>query len=63
MISLPFAANPILGGMKMLAKDYWQIFLDTGAPEFYLLYNNARKMEKPNVFDDTWLGASDNTIQ
>lgn len=46
----------------MLAKDYWQIFLETGAPEFYLLYNNARKMENPNVFDDSRPGTSGNTI-
>ena len=36
----------------MKSNDYWQIFLETGAPEFYLLYNNARKMENTNVFDD-----------
>ena len=35
----------------MDSKDYWQIFLETGAPEFYLLYNNARKMEKSHVLD------------
>lgn len=63
MISLLFAANPTLGGMRMLAKDYWQIFLETGAPEFYLMYNNARKMENPNVFDDSRPGTSGNTIQ
>ena len=37
----------------MTARDYWQMFLDTGAPEFYLLYNNARKMENTNVLDSS----------
>ena len=37
----------------MNSKDYWQIFLETGAPEFYLLYNNAQKMEKSHVYDYT----------
>ena len=37
--------------MNMHASDYWQMFLETGAPEFYLLYNKAQKMENGNVFD------------
>ena len=37
----------------MNTQDYWEIFLETGAPEFYLLYNNARKMERSHVFDDS----------
>lgn len=44
-------ANPNIGGMKMNAQDYWQVFLETGAPEMYLLYNNARKMETSYVLD------------
>ena len=28
----------------MNAGGYWQLFLETGAPEMYLLYNKARKM-------------------
>lgn len=35
----------------MNSKDYWQIFLETGAPEFYLLYNSAKKMERSHVLD------------
>ena len=41
----------------MTSQDYWQMFLETGAPELYLLYNNARKMENTNVFDNN--GACD----
>lgn len=35
----------------MKAQDYWQIFLETGAPEVYLFYTTARKMEESNVLD------------
>lgn len=35
----------------MNAQDYWQVFLETGAPEMYLFYNKARKMEESNVPD------------
>lgn len=36
----------------MNAKDYWQLFLDTGAPEAYLLYSRQVKSEAQYVFDD-----------
>lgn len=36
----------------MNAQDYWNIFMDTGAPEMYLLYNQARRMEEQHVFND-----------
>ena len=36
----------------MNAKDYWKFFLETGAPEYYLLYQNALKMEGNHVPDD-----------
>ncbi len=36
----------------MNAQDYWKIFLETGAPEMYLLYNRARRMEEHNVCND-----------
>ena len=37
----------------MNANDYWNFFLETGAPEYYLLYQNALKMEESHVFDDS----------
>lgn len=37
----------------MNANAFWQMFLDTGAPEMYLLYNKARKMEDVHVSDDS----------
>ena len=42
----------------MDAQNYWQLFLDTGAPEIYLLYQNAKKMEDTHVLDDPGFGAS-----
>lgn len=36
----------------MNAQMFWQAFLDTGAPEMYLLYTKARKMESSYVCDD-----------
>lgn len=36
----------------MNAKDYWTVFLETGAPEMYLLFNQARRMEAIDVSDD-----------
>ena len=36
----------------MNAMDYWQLFLETGAPEAYLMYSKQLKMEGNHVFDD-----------
>ena len=47
----------------MTSQDYWQMFLETGAPEMYLLYNNARKMEKANVLDNTGPGSTGYSLQ
>jgi hypothetical protein len=35
----------------MEPKDYWQLFLETGAPEMYLLYARQQKLEAMHVFD------------
>ena len=47
----------------MKAKDYWEAFLETGAPEFYLMYTNARKLEDRNVPDDPGVGAASHGLQ
>jgi len=47
----------------MNAQNYWQLFLETGAPEMYLLYNEARKVEQVNVFNDQRPCASCNHLQ
>ncbi len=42
----------------MTSQDYWQMFLETGAPEMYLLYHNARKTEINNVLENPGAGTS-----
>ena len=37
----------------MNAQDYWNLFLDTGAPEAYLMYSHLAKSEETHVFDDS----------
>lgn len=44
-------AQSITGGICMNAQEYWTLFLETGAPEMYLLYNRARRLEVYNVSD------------
>lgn len=39
--------------MRMNAANYWDLFLDTGAPEMYLLYQMTRKTEENHVPDDS----------
>ena len=36
----------------MNAVDFWKFFLETGAPEYYLLSQSALKMEGHYVLDD-----------
>ncbi len=36
----------------MNSTDYWQLFLETGAPEAYLMYQNRLKWEGNYVSDD-----------
>lgn len=36
----------------MKAADYWQLFLETGAPEAYLMYSKQLKSEGNHVFND-----------
>ena len=33
----------------MNATDYWNFFVETGVPEYYLLYQKALKMEAKHV--------------
>lgn len=47
----------------MKASDYWSLFLETGAPEAYLLYNRALKMEATNVPEGSGLGSADHGLQ
>ena len=47
----------------MDSLNLWQLFLETGAPEVYLLYQKAIRMEGTNVFKDTGTGATGNGLQ
>lgn len=47
----------------MRSNDYWNMFLETGAPEMYLLYSKALKMEASNVPDDKGAGAAGHGLQ
>jgi hypothetical protein len=47
----------------MNAKDYWSIFIETGAPEMYLLFNQARRMEEDYVSDDPGVGSESLGLQ
>ena len=47
----------------MNTQQLWQTFLETGAPEVYLLYNQARKLEDAYVSDGTGAGAACNGLQ
>lgn len=35
----------------MKAENYWQLFLETGAPEMYLLWKQSQNMEEDHVSD------------
>ncbi len=47
----------------MDAQTLWQVFLETGAPEAYLLYNKVKHMEERYVPDAQRSGASDHGLQ
>lgn len=47
----------------MNAQQLWQVFLETGAPEMYLLYNKVKKMEESNVPDNPGPGAAGHSLQ
>lgn len=47
----------------MNSENFWQLFMETGAPEMYLLYNKARKMEETHVSDGPGTGAESFGLQ
>lgn len=47
----------------MNAQNYWQIFLETGSPEIYMLYSQAKKMEEHHVFDDQGIDIAGHKLQ
>jgi hypothetical protein len=47
----------------MDAKEYWQLFLETGAPELYLMYTSALKTEGTHVPESPGAGAAGHGLQ
>ena len=47
----------------MNSRQLWQAFLDTGAPEMYLLYNQAKKQEESHVSNDQGSGVTGYELQ
>ena len=47
----------------MKANDYWTIFMETGAPEMYLMYTKALRMEESHVPDHPGAGAAGHGLQ
>ena len=47
----------------MNAQQYWKIFIETGAPEMYLLFRQEARREESYVLDDTRIGAACHRLQ
>ena len=47
----------------MTTQELWHLFMETGAPEFYLMYNKARKMDFDHVLDDTGACVTSRNLQ
>lgn len=47
----------------MDAKQYWNIFLDSGLPEYYLLYTRAKRQEDAHVLDNEGTGTAGFALQ
>lgn len=46
----------------MRPELYWQLFLRTGSPEAYMMYNEAKRMEQTNVPQYDGPGSSSHTL-
>lgn len=47
----------------MMSDVYWQLFLKTGSPEAFLMYNEARRLEQSHVPQYERPGGSGHTLQ
>lgn len=47
----------------MRSQDYWQLFMETGAPEAYLMYSKLLKSEANYVYDDPGSSPACNRLQ
>ncbi len=46
----------------MNTQQLWQTFMETGAPEVYLLYHHAKKVENSNVSDCPGIGPAGHSL-
>ena len=42
----------------MKSNDYFSMFMETGAPELYLMYQQTRRLETENVLEDSGPGTA-----
>ncbi len=47
----------------MNSAFFWKVFLETGAPEAYLLYHKTKEMEDRHVPDHQSIGAAGDGLQ
>jgi hypothetical protein len=47
----------------MKSRELWQAFLDTGAPELYVLYSKAREAEANYVFNNSGTCTASHQLQ
>lgn len=47
----------------MDSQSLWRMFLHTGAPELYLMYTDAKRLEEHSVFNGQRTGDSDHQLQ
>ena len=47
----------------MQSQNFWELFLETGAPEMYLLYNHTKKLEEGYVSDNSRPGTAGFELQ
>ena len=47
----------------MDAQAYWQLFIETGAPEVYLMYTRAMKTEESDVSEHHSIGIESQRLQ
>lgn len=47
----------------MKSELYWHLFLKTGSPEAYLMYNEAKRLEKIHVPQHEGTGGAGYTLQ
>lgn len=51
------------GGMKMDAQLFWKMFIETGSPEAYVMYRQAKRTEDAHVLDGQGIGIAGNKLQ